>query len=119
MKKIGSYLVLIPAIVGMMISCSSTKNVTAKDLDGTWNVVSVKGEKVTKEEPPFFEINMSEKKVHGNAGCNIINSSIILDESNASAGKFGMPISTMMACPYLKLENKMSKACVEVTGVKD
>ncbi|WP_080905270.1 META domain-containing protein [Parabacteroides sp. Marseille-P3160] len=117
MKKYCTILFLLPALAGL-ISCSSAKNITAKDLDGAWNIVSVKGEGITKEELPFLVINVSEKKVHGNTGCNIINSSITFDESDASAVKFSMPMSTLMACPYLELENKISQALIEVGGVK-
>ena len=45
MKKVLFYAFLLPAFVGMMFSCSDVKT-DVKKLEGKWNVVEVKGEKV-------------------------------------------------------------------------
>ena len=47
MKKVLFYAFLLPAFVGMMFSCSDVKT-DVKKLEGKWNVVEVKGEKVMK-----------------------------------------------------------------------
>ena len=39
---------MIPAFVGMLFSCSEVKT-DAKKLEGKWNIVEVKGEKILKE----------------------------------------------------------------------
>ena len=44
---IGQVLML-PIVLGMMISCSEAKT-DAKKLEGKWNVVEGKGEKILKE----------------------------------------------------------------------
>ena len=61
MKKVLFYAFLLPAFVGMMFSCSDVKT-DVKKLEGKWNVVEVKGEKVLEEGLPQMDFNMAEKK---------------------------------------------------------
>lgn len=117
MKKVFSFLFMLPAFVGMMLACSA-KVTDAKELQGKWNIVEVNGEKVSVEEPPFFEFDMKAGKLHGNAGCNIVNSSLVLDEKDASAVSFAQAISTMMACPNMDLESNVLKSMEKVRSVK-
>lgn len=117
MKKL-IYLLSVLPLISIATSCSSIENVAVKDLNGSWKIVSVKGEKVSKEELPYFNINLNDKKLHGNTGCNIVNTSLTFDDMNANKVKFTQPMSTMMACPYLELENKITKAMEEVSGIK-
>ena len=77
MKKAILTLLMIPAFVGMLFSCSEVKT-DAKKLEGKWNIVEVKGEKILKEGLPNMEFDMKDNKVHGNAGCNIFNSTVVL-----------------------------------------
>ncbi|WP_280747500.1 META domain-containing protein [Parabacteroides sp. PF5-9] len=117
MKKVLMYVLCIPALIGM-ISCSNAK-IDAKQLDGKWNIVEVKGNKVTaKEKTPFMEFNMTENRLHGNAGCNIFNSAIKLDNKDVSKVSFQAPISTMMACPDMTLESVVMKTLEEIASVK-
>lgn len=78
MKKAILTLLMIPAFVGMLFSCSEVKT-DAKKLEGKWNIVEVKGEKILKEGLPNMEFDMKDNKVHGNAGCNIFNSTVVLE----------------------------------------
>ena len=48
MKRVIFYVLMLPMVLGMMISCSEAKT-DAKKLEGKWNVVEVKGEKILKE----------------------------------------------------------------------
>ena len=59
MKKVLFYAFLLPAFVGMMFSCSDVKT-DVKKLEGKWNVVEVKGEKVLEEGLPQMDFNMAE-----------------------------------------------------------
>ena len=59
MKKVLFYAFLPPAFVGMMFSCSDVKT-DVKKLEGKWNVVEVKGEKVLEEGLPQMDFNMAE-----------------------------------------------------------
>ena len=68
----------------MMFSCSDVKT-DVKKLEGKWNVVEVKGEKVLEEGLPQMDFNMAEKKLHGNTGCNLFNTTITLDPEDVSS----------------------------------
>lgn len=117
MKRVIFYVLMLPMIIGMMFSCSETKT-DAKKLDGKWNITEVKGEKISKENLPFMEFDVAQKKVHGNAGCNMFNSSFTLDDNNVSAITIAPGAATMMACPDMTTEDAIMKAMVDVKAVK-
>lgn len=117
MKKIILTLLMVPAFVGMLCSCSESKT-DAKKLDGKWNIVEVNGNKIEKEGLPTLEFDMNEKKVHGNPGCNLFNSSVTLDDKDVSALTIAPGAMTMMACPDMELEDAVVKAIGEVKAVK-
>ena len=94
MKKAILTLLMIPAFVGMLFSCSEVKT-DAKKLEGKWNIVEVKGEKILKEGLPNMEFDMKDNKVHGNPAA-----------------------TTMMACPDMEIEDAILKAMGNVKGVK-
>lgn len=117
MKKISLKALLIPAAIGMMFACSEAKT-DVKSLDGKWNIIEVKGEKVEAESVPNMEFNMAENKLHGNAGCNLFNTSVTVDDKDISALKIGMAATTMMACPDMELESKVLQGLDLVRSVK-
>lgn len=55
MKKAILTLLMIPAFVGMLFSCSEVKT-DAKKLEGKWNIVEVKGEKIRKKVYPIWSL---------------------------------------------------------------
>lgn len=117
MKKVMFLLMALPMLAGMFVSCSATK-ADAGQLEGKWNIVDVKGRKIQQEIMPFMEFNTAENRVHGNAGCNIFNTSMKLDPKDNSLFTFTMATSTMMACPDMELESIVFKALDEIQGVK-
>lgn len=82
------------------------------DLAGKWMISEAAGEAIPEgmEKQPFLEFNISEKRLHGNAGCNIINGAFQTDGENATAISFPQVISTMMACPDMEVEGRILKA---------
>ena len=104
-------------VLGMMISCSEAK-VDAKKLEGKWNVIEVKGEKILKEGLPYMEFDMTQKKLHGNAGCNMFNTTVTLDDNNVSSITIAPGAATMMACPDMATEDAIMKAMGDVNAVK-
>ena len=99
--------------------CSRVESKTdAKILDGKWNIVELRGEKVEATNQPNMEFNMSDLKLHGNAGCNIFNTSVVLDDADVSALRINQAATTMMACPDMEVEGKILKALDEVRAVK-
>lgn len=117
MKKILFYAFMLPAIVGMMLSCSDAKT-DVKKLEGKWKVVELKGEKILEEGLPQMEFDMAANKLHGNSGCNIFNTTVTLDPNDVSAITINEGASTMMACPNMDLEMKVLKSMSEVKSVK-
>lgn len=100
----------------VMILQQRLSDVSAADLNGRWKIVQAGGEDIPDgmEKQPFLELNVNEKRVHGNAGCNTINGGFVTDESNTSAISFPNLISTMMACPDMEVEGRITKALGEV-----
>lgn len=117
MKKVIFYVLFIPMCIGMIFACSDAKT-DAKKLEGKWNVVEVKGEKLMEEGLPQMNFNMAENKLHGNTGCNIFNTTVNLDSSDVSFLTINPAATTMMACPNMDVEGKVLQAMEEVKGVK-
>ena len=117
MKRVIFYVLMLPMVLGMMISCSEAKP-DAKKLEGKWNVVEVKGEKILKEGLPYMEFDMAQNKLHGNAGCNMFNTTITLDANDVSSITIAPGAATMMACPDMATEDAIMKAMGDVKAVK-
>lgn len=81
-------------------------------LEGRWNIVEAAGEAVPQnmENQPFLELDIAGKKLHGNAGCNVINGGFQTEEGNVASISFPNLISTMMACPNMDVEGRVTKA---------
>ena len=116
MKRVIFYVLMLPMVLGMMISCSEAKT-DAKKLEGKWNVVEVKGEKILKEGLPYMEFDMAQNKLHGNAGCNMFNTTITLDANDVSSITIAPGAATMMACPDMATEDAIMKAMGDVKAV--
>lgn len=117
MKKVFYFVMLLPAIVALMASCGGNK-ADAKLLSGDWEIVAVNDEKINTEEMPFIEFDMESHKVHGNAGCNLFNSSFTLSDGDVSSITIAPAAATMMACPDMETEGKIFKALLEVASVQ-
>lgn len=91
--------------------------VTVDSLEGEWTIVSVGSVSVEgMENVPFLAFNVAEQRVHGNAGCNIINGGFSQEEGQPASLKFSQMISTMMACPDMDTERKVLEALDKVRG---
>lgn len=117
MKKVMFFVMCLPMVLGILASCSEMK-VDVKKLEGKWTIVEVNGEKIQQEKMPSIEFNMTDNKVHGNAGCNTFNTMIKPDAENKSSFTLGMAASTMMACPNMDVEGKIFKTFETIKGVK-
>ena len=86
--------------------------VKLSELNGKWMISQAGGEAIPSgmEKQPFIEFNISEKRLHGNAGCNIINGGFQVDKVNPMSISFPQVISTMMACPDMEVESRVLKA---------
>ena len=62
------------------------------------------------ENQPFIEFDIKTKRIHGNAGCNIMNGEFQVDANNPSFISFPGVITTMMSCPDMDIESKILNA---------
>lgn len=87
-------------------------DMTVADLNGKWKIVEAMGVAVpdSLENQPFVELNVAEKKLHAQAGCNLLNGGYQTDESNPASISFPQLISTMMACPDMATEDRVKQA---------
>ncbi len=105
--------------VGIFSSCKSVSVFKVQDLSGKWTIVSVKDENVELQNMPFLEFDVAAKRVHGNAGCNMLNAGFETDAKDATAIKFIAPVTTMMACIQgMETEAKILQAINAVTNVQ-
>lgn len=120
MKLKLNFLFAATLLVG--ISCNSSKKTTeatpksetmiqAPFENTEWQLVEVLGKPVNEygelTKTPTISFDSKEHRFSGNAGCNILNGSYKILPGNRI--QFGQVMSTMMACPDMKLEDIVSK----------
>lgn len=86
-------------------------------LDGTWAVVSIDGENINIDGMKVA-LDVDEKKLHGNTGCNIINGELETDMDSANSISFSKIGMTRMACPDSGWETRMTMALEEAVTAK-
>ncbi|MDE6290143.1 MAG: META domain-containing protein [Muribaculaceae bacterium] len=86
-------------------------------LDGTWTVTAIDGEKVNVEGMKIA-LDVDEKRMHGNTGCNIINGEFETDMDAANSISFSKIGMTRMACPDSGWETRMMVALEEAVTAK-
>lgn len=84
------------------------------DLAGEWLIVSVEGveAKSGTDTAPYMAFDLEESRVNGNAGCNLFNSAITLEDGQSIA--FSLGASTMMSCPDMETEQLVLGALSKV-----
>lgn len=113
-KRLGAENIALCGSSNRPIVVLQKKETVAKlsDLNGKWMIGEVYGQAIPEgmEKQPFLEFNVSEKRLHGNAGCNLINGGFETSNENPSAISFPQLVSTMMACPDMEVEGRVLKA---------
>ena len=115
--KTNSIWLLICLCMGIVSSCKTGNAFKAQDLNGKWTIVSVMDEPVTLEYMPFLEFNTTEKRVHGNVGCNTLSAGFEPDSKDMTAFKLMAPVTTMMACIHFDTETNIVQAINNITHV--
>ena len=79
-----------------------------------WRLIELNGKKIKQKGKKdfFIQLNSSDGRFHGYAGCNTFNGSYAMPKSFEIS--FSNTISTMMACPDMDLESKFMKTLEEV-----
>lgn len=81
-------------------------------LNGAWQVTEIDGEPNANEAIRFV-IDLPEKKLHGNSGCNIVNGEIMVDPDVTNSLQFANLLSTRMMCPDIATETAVLVALEE------
>lgn len=105
--------VLLIALVLGLVSCSTTKKSESVDvslLNGQWNITEINGKSTAYDEVlPFVDLNIADKSISGNAGCNVMNGTFDINADNKEI-TFGNIATTRMMCPYMDTENSVLDA---------
>ena len=116
--KTNYAILLICICVGLFNSCKTENTPSVEDLAGKWTIISVKDEPVQLENMPFWEFDISEKRVHGNTSCNMFNAAFETDVKDQTAIRLVAPVSTMMACINMETEAKILQIISDIAHVK-
>ena len=81
-------------------------------LNGAWRVTAING-KTNANEGIQFVIDLPEKKIHGNAGCNILNGEVFVDPDVSNSVQFSQLATTRMMCPDIETETAVLVALEE------
>lgn len=100
----------------MIVLEKKATDVKLSVLNGEWKISEANGESIPSgmEKQPFLEFDVKKKRIHGNAGCNLINGGFETNADNAKSISFPGVAATMMACPDMEVEGKILKALNEV-----
>lgn len=85
-------------------------------LDGEWNIDNVNGQKVTGEERPFITFDLSQGRIYGNNGCNIVNADAITGKGNKL--QFTGMMSTQKYCANAPFEHLINTTLDQVRSYK-
>lgn len=108
-EKIGSdYLMYLKDGSG-----ATTLILRKSDLDfvnGAWTVQKIGNTPAPQEAEMKIVIDIPELKIHGNAGCNVLNGDIKLNPDVQNSIEFTNLATTRMMCPYMETEQEFIKA---------
>lgn len=75
-------------------------------LNGTWRVTAINDSEVELNDA-MLVIDINEKTLHGNTGCNIVNGEIEIDLTKDNSIQFSKLISTRIYCPNMQFETEL------------
>lgn len=86
-------------------------------LNGTWRVAAI-GPNMVNDPEMKLVIDIDEKKVHGNTGCNILNGTLDTDMETPNSISFQEIMLTRMACPDPELQTQLIVALEDASHAK-
>lgn len=81
-------------------------------LNGSWRVTAIDGSPVKAKI--YIVLDIDEQKVHGNAGCNLLNGEIVVNLDKGDGIEFRNLITTRMTCPDIAAERQFLLALENV-----
>lgn len=121
MKSVFKTLMIAVLAIVALQSCKSSQNMVqgTQSLQGEWNIIELNGSSLVPAEHqpfPYIGFNVSNKSIYGTSGCNrIMGSYQSLKPGKLSFGQMGM---TMMMCPDMDIENRVTKMMEQVKSYK-
>ena len=82
-------------------------------INGAWQIIEV-GKEKCDDESLRLVIDIPELRIHGNAGCNIVNGQLLIDSDKSYSIQFMQLITTMKSCPDQEREMAILLALEEV-----
>lgn len=86
-------------------------------LNGAWQIVRIEDEPINDPEMRIV-IDIAEKKIHGNTGCNLFNGEIDIDMESANTINFHNILTTLMACENYENQTWLIVALEDVAHAK-
>lgn len=88
-------------------------------LNGAWRVTAIHGNAVPATADIRVVIDIDECRIHGNAGCNLLNGEIVVNLDKGDALEFRNLATSRMTCPNIATEQEFLLSLEEVdTAVK-
>lgn len=82
--------------------------------DGAWRVTNIQGVELKSENAPELVIDLANGKVHGNAGCNVVNGDVVQNMDREGGLGFTNLFTTRMTCPEIATEQSFLIALEQV-----
>lgn len=112
-EKIGEdYLLTMLNTNGTPLMTMSKSNISF--MNGAWAIVKIGNETISEDKGIQIVVDIPESKIHGNAGCNVVNGKIFIDPDKTNSIQFTNLITTMMYCPNMQLEQAFLVALEQV-----
>lgn len=84
-------------------------------INGAWGVTQIGGQEVPESVGIKIVIDLPEEKLHGNAGCNVLNGTVKMDMARENGISFSKLFTTRMTCPNIAYEQLFIQALEQVT----
>lgn len=86
-------------------------------MNGAWQVTKLDGVQLPEGNELEMVIDIPDLKVHGNAGCNVFNGALFIDQAKQNSLQFRDLATTRMTCPDIAVEKQFLIALEKVESV--
>ncbi|MDE5735167.1 MAG: META domain-containing protein, partial [Duncaniella sp.] len=84
-------------------------------LNGAWKVARINGNAVPATADVRIVLDIEEGRIHGHAGCNIVNGQLLVNLDKGNALEFKNLVTTRMTCPDIATEQEFLLALEEAS----
>lgn len=83
-------------------------------MNGAWQVTKIGQQEIGEDKGIEMVVDIPDMKVHGNAGCNVMNGTLFIDQAKQNSLQFRDLRTTRMTCPDIALEQQFMVALEQV-----